>query len=306
MSPRVTVITPTYQRVETLPRLYRSLLEQSYEDFEWLVVDDGSDDGTEELVRGWAAEGAVAIDYAWQPNAGKHVAVNNGVERARGEYCGLMDSDDWYAPDALARMVATWEEIPADRRARFSSVEGLCADQHGNLIGPHLPRPWLDSDSFEIEALHGIAGDKIGMHRREVLRQFPFPEDLGWHVTPAVVWNRIAARFQSRFVDEVWAYKEYLASGLSARDGELRLRFPEAQLIFWSEFAAMPRRMKRGVRYRANANRIRYLLLTGAGPAAILRGARKPAWALAALPAGAYLYARDRRRSRELRSGEAG
>lgn len=306
MSPRVTVVTPTYQRVDTLPRLYESLKAQAYADFEWLVVDDGSDAGTEQLVRGWAAEGAVAIDYVWQQNAGKHVAVNRGVERARGEYCGLMDSDDWYAPNALERMVATWEAIPAERRAGFSSVEGLCADQHGELVGARLPRPWMDSDTFEIEALHGIAGDKIGMHRREVLLQFPFPEDLGWHVTPSLVWNRIAARFQSRFVDEVWAYKEYLASGLSARDTELRLRFPEAQLIFWGECAAMPRRMKPRLRYRANANRVRYLLLTGAGAGAVLRGSKTPTWALAAAPAGALLYARDRRRMRELGLGEGG
>lgn len=306
MSPRITVVTPTYQRVATLPRLYRSLTEQGFGDFEWLVVDDGSDDGTEELVRGWIEEGRLRIEYCWQPNAGKHVAVNVGCRRARGEFCALMDSDDWYEANALERMVAAWEAIPAERRPRFSGVEGLCADQHGELVGSRLPHAWVDSDTFEIAALHEIGGDKIGMHRREILQRFPFPEELGWHVTPAVVWNRIAALYDTRFVDEVWAYKEYLATGLSARDTELRLRYPEAQLTFWGEFSAMPRRMKPAIRYRANANRIRYLLLTGGGPLAAVREAAKPAWALAALPAGAYLYARDRRRMAALERGGGG
>lgn len=304
MSKRVSVLTPTYQRAHTLPRLYASLKAQTFTDFEWLVIDDGSDDGTEALVRGWIEEGGLEIDYFWQPNGGKHVAVNSGVERAGGEYCALMDSDDWYAPNALERMIATWESIPAERRQGFASVEGLCADQHGGLIGGHLPAPELDSDTFEIEAHLGFFGDKIGMHRRAVLREYPFPDDLGWHVTPAVVWNRIAARFQSRFVNEIWAYKEYLDEGLSARDTELRLRFPEAQLIYWDEFAAMPRRMKPMARYRANANRIRYLLLSGGGAAEILGGSRTRAWALMAVPAGAILYLGDRRRLPELHSEE--
>lgn len=295
MSAQVSVVTPTYQRVDTLPRLYESLRAQSFTDFEWVVVDDGSDDGSGELVRGWIGEAPFEIEYHWQPNAGKHAAVNRGVERAGGTYCALMDSDDWYAPTGLERMVATWDSIPVDRRLSFASVEGLCADQHGAIVGDRFPQPRIDSDTFEIETVHGVFGDKIGMHRLEVLREFPFPEDLGWHVTPAVVWNRIAARFSARFVDEVWACKEYLAEGLSGRDTELRLTFPQAQLVYWDEFAAMPRRMRRGARFRANANRARYLLLTGAGARRIVRGSPTPGWALAAAPAGILLYLRDRR-----------
>lgn len=306
MSARVSVLTPAYQRAGTLPRLFASLEEQSFADFEWVVVDDGSDDGTRELVAGWSRSADFPIRYHWQQNAGKHAAVNRGVELAAGEFCALIDSDDWYMPGALAGMVATWESIPEASRDGFANVEGQRVDQDGNPVGDRFPSDVFDSNTFELEALHGIHGDTIGMYRTDVLRQFPFPEDLGWHITPSLVWNRIAARFQTRFTNQVWGYTDYQDSGLSARDTELRLRFPRAQLAYWSEIAAMPRPMTLETRYRANANRCRYLLLCGEGPGSLLRGSPTPAWALAAAPAGALLHLRDRRALRRLGPGEEG
>lgn len=300
MSAEVTVLTPAYQRVDTLPRLYESLCGQTFAPFEWVVVDDGSDDGTAELVESWSRAAPFPVRYYWQPNAGKHAAVNRGVTLATGAFCALIDSDDWYMPEALAGMVETWESIPAERRDGFANVEGLRVDAAGNLVGERFPADVYDSNTFELEALHGIHGDTIGMYRTDVLRQFPFPEDLGWHITPSLVWNRIAARFQTRFTNRIWAYTDYQDTGLSARDTELRLRFPRAQLAYWSEIAAMPRPMTRKTRFRANANRARYLLLAGDGPRSLLADSPTPGWALAAAPAGALLHLRDRRAMRRL------
>ena len=304
MSVQVSVLTPAYQRRDTLPRLYESLRAQTFPDFEWVLVDDGSSDGTGEQIEAWRAAAPFPIAYHWQPNAGKHVAVNRGVAMAQGAYCALIDSDDWYAPQALAEMVACWESIPEPLRDGFADVEGLRVDAEGSLVGDRFPADPFDSNAFEIGALHGIRGDTIGMYRTAVLREFPFPEDLGWHVTPSLVWNRIAARFQTRFANRIWAHTDYQAGGLSARDTELRLRFPQAQLTYWSELAAMPRPMTRRVRFKANANRVRYLLATGAGAGSVLRGTPTPLWALAAAPAGVLLRLRDRRTRGRLGPGE--
>jgi glycosyltransferase involved in cell wall biosynthesis len=300
-SPRISVVTPAHRRVDTLPRLYESLVAQSFRDFEWVVIDDGSPAGVGELVRGWEAGAPFPIRYSWQRNQGKHAAVNRGVREARGEFCAVMDDDDWYAPEALERMVFHWERIPAPER--FANVEGLCADPGGELIGDRFPAQVFDSNTFEIGWVHGVGGDKVGMYRRQVLLEYPFPEDLGWHVTPALSWNRIAASWSSRFVNEVWAHKEYLASGLSERDTELRLRFPEAQLIYWRELAAMPRPMPWRVRLRANANHVRYSLLIGRGLLVPLAASSTRAWTLLATPVGVLLYLRDRPESRRLQAG---
>ena len=303
MKPRISVITSTYQRAAELPKLYESLLAQTYGNFEWVLIDDGSSDGTGELVRGWTREAPFPLTYDWQENRGKHAAVNNAVRRARGEFCALIDSDDWYLPEALERMVAEWEAIPMEQRAEFANVEGLRVDGSGELVGDRFPADVFDSNAFELRALHGVHGDTIGMYRRDVLSRYPFPENLGWHVTPALVWNRIAARHRSRFVNEIWAGTGYEAGGLSTRETELRLRFPEAQLLYWSEFAAMPRPMRRLQRLRANANCIRYSLLTGTGLRAGVAASPTRPWVFLATLAGVLLYLRDWLHRRRLNEG---
>lgn len=300
---RISILTATYQRADTLPRLYRSLVEQTMPDIEWVIVDDGSTDGSGELIRGWQAEADFHIEYSRQENQGKHAAINRGVELARGEFCAVIDSDDWYAPEALERMLATWESIPAERRDGFGDVEALRVDPDGDLVCDVYPEDVFDSNAFELIALHGVYGDKIGMYRRDVLAQFPFPEDMGWHVTPALVWNRIAARYATRYVNEVWAFTDYRSGGLTDRETELRLQFPASQLEYWREYAAMPKPMRRRSRLRAHANCVRYSLLAGVRLRRLLAESPSAAWTALALPPGLFLYLRDRRwlaRNREL------
>jgi glycosyltransferase involved in cell wall biosynthesis len=305
MSPAISVVTPTYQRAGTLPRLYESLAGQGFADFEWVIVDDGSTDGTADLVRAWEAEASFPIRYSRQENQGKHAAFNRCVERASGRFCALIDSDDWYMPGALAGMLECWESIPAGRRESFANVEGLRVDAGGAPVGGRFPTDVFDSNTFELGVVHGVRGDTIGMYRRDVLSAFPFPEDLGWHVTPDLVWNRIAARYSTRFANRVWAYTDYQSEGLSARVEELRLRFPRTGLIYWTEFAAMPRPMPLRERIRAHANRARYWLLAGRPPGELLGEGARGGWALACFPLGAGLCLRDRWRGRSI-AGESG
>jgi glycosyltransferase involved in cell wall biosynthesis len=102
----ITIFTPTYNRAYSLRRLYDSLCKQTSNDFEWLVVDDGSTDDTENLINSFIADGKVDIRYFKQANGGKHRAINFGVREARGELFFIVDSDDQVTPDAVE-----WIEI---------------------------------------------------------------------------------------------------------------------------------------------------------------------------------------------------
>lgn len=81
----LTIFTPTYNRAYILKNLYDSLCEQTSKDFEWLIVDDGSSDNTEDLIRSFINEGRILIRYFKQANAGKHIAINNGIRNAAGD-----------------------------------------------------------------------------------------------------------------------------------------------------------------------------------------------------------------------------
>lgn len=82
----ITVFTPTYNRGYIIKQLYDSLILQSYKDFEWLVIDDGSTDDTEELFKSFIAEQKLNIHYLKIENGGKHRAINKGVILAQGKY----------------------------------------------------------------------------------------------------------------------------------------------------------------------------------------------------------------------------
>jgi glycosyltransferase involved in cell wall biosynthesis len=199
-----TVFTPTYNRAHTLHRVYESVNAQTFRDFEWLICDDGSTDGTRQLVQRWMQEAAFPIRYLWQEHHGKHVAFNHAVREARGELFLGLDSDDACSPHALARFKHHWDTIPAAEKERFSAVTALCRDQHGRLVGDRFPADPTDSNSLEIRYRFRVKGEKWGFHRTDVLRQFPYPVREGeMHVPPSFVWRAIARRYRTRYVNEV-------------------------------------------------------------------------------------------------------
>lgn len=204
-SPLFTVFTPTYNRVQVLHRVYQSLMKQTFHDFEWLIVDDGSTDGTKELINGWQKDSATwfPIRYVYQENQHKKVAHNHGVREARGTLFLPFDSDDYCVPEALEKFALHWFAIPEEERDKFAGVAALCADENGAIVGDRFPcDKWIDSDSLEIRYRYAVSGEKWGFNRTDVLRQFPFPEEIPGHVPEGVVWSRIARLYKTRFVNE--------------------------------------------------------------------------------------------------------
>jgi len=197
-----TVFTPTYNRARTLSRVYQSLCAQTFRDFEWLVIDDGSTDRTEELVRAWQAEAPFRIRYLWQENQGLNVAFNRGVQEAQGELFLQLDSDDACVPQALERFKYHWDAIPDVKRPQFSAVTALCMDQHGRLVGTRFPQDVTDSDYLETRYKFKVKGEKWGFHCTSVLRHFPFPTMEGC-IPEGVIWAGIASNFKTRFVNEL-------------------------------------------------------------------------------------------------------
>lgn len=199
-----TVFTPTYNRAHTLHRVYHSLMNQTYKNFEWLIVDDGSTDNTGALVQQWAKEAKFAIRYHLQEHGGKHVAFNRGVGLAQGMLFLPADSDDDFYPNALERFMYHWRSIPDNERHLFTGVSCRTADETGVMIGNDLPKNPLDSDSLEMCYVHKVRGDRWGFHRRDVLARFPFPEPPGYNYVPeGIVWRRIARSYKTRYVNEI-------------------------------------------------------------------------------------------------------
>jgi glycosyltransferase involved in cell wall biosynthesis len=289
-----TVFTPTFNRAFTLPRVYESLKAQSFRDFEWLIVDDGSTDGTEALVRQWQQEADFPIRYIWQENAGKHLAINVGVQQAQGKLFLILDSDDACVPEALERFKLHWDSIPVDRRHQFTGVTCLVQDPSGQIIGDPFPVDPLDSDSLDVRYRHRVLGEKWGFHRTEILKEFPYPAVAGDepYVPPSLVWNRIALNYQTRYVnDSLRIYSPPLPDALSNRRRPIRA--PEGAILYYNEFVNMGYAIPEALLLKHYVNYVRYSLHARIGIAAQIRTIRSPVRWLVSVPLGLALFVRD-------------
>lgn len=250
---KFTVFTPTYNRGNLLTRLYQSLCQQNYKNFEWIIVDDGSSDNTASLVESIQSRhinGDFPILYCRKENGGKHTAINLGVKKAQGDLFFIADSDDILPPNALQTIEKVWEQTKYD-----SSIGGICGFDGdlngGSLIGSGFPKSlhlnklsladnniisYIDGTTRQIRFGLGIEGDMKEVFRTSVLREFPFPEIKGERFCPEVLlWNRIASKYKLRHIDKIIYLVEYQQDGISAAITRNRMNSPIAATITYAE-----------------------------------------------------------------------
>lgn len=210
----VTVCTPTYNRAYTLSKLYESLRNQTNNDFEWLIIDDGSTDETEDLVRGWISkEQSIKIRYVKKANGGKHTAVNCGVKHAAGRFFFIVDSDDYLKENAIDEIESDFKKLPNEKYAGLGYNRVF---EDSKLVGKTFQGDFVDA-TFLQRPKYGIFGDKAEVFFTEVLRKYPFPEfEDERFLTEAIVWNRIANDgYLIRWINQGIYVCEYRDDGLS-------------------------------------------------------------------------------------------
>lgn len=295
------VLTPTYNRAQVLERTYQSLCEQTCQDFEWIVVDDGSTDNTRDRVLAWQLESRFPIHYLWQENQHKKTAFNLGVRHACGEWVVALDSDDTLEPNALYGMAQVIEGIPVAEREKYVGIIGLCARPDGSVVGDQFPGDVLDATSLDLNFKYRVQGEKFGCLRTHVLRQFPFPENIPGFVPESLVWRAIArAGYQNRFVNQVFRIyydspdslsRQGRASAQHALGLWLLAHDTVVECLPWFRYAPASFMMAavRYTRFRLHIRKSEQALLRNFR----LRGVRARALVIAMAPAGWLLYLRD-------------
>ena len=182
--PKVSVIIPTHNRRDYLREALASVLAQTYQDFEVIVVDDGSTDGTEEIVRAFPE-----TRYIFQENRGVSAARNVGVARSNGEWLAFLDSDDLWQPSKLAIQI---EFFTAQPHARICQTEELWL-RNGVRVNPHTKHRKPSGDIFARSLHLCLVSPSATMMRRELFESaggfdeaLPACEDYD-------LWLRIAA-----------------------------------------------------------------------------------------------------------------
>ena len=168
---KITVFTPTYNRAYCLHQVYESLIRQSNQNFCWLIVDDGSNDNTKELVRCWNKDGKIEIIYIFQKNQGMHGAHNTAYANIETKLNICIDSDDFLPNNAIALILKKWEAVKEDDS--IAGIVGLDADKNRNIIGTAIPKELKRCTLSGLYQNHGVKGDKKLVYRTDIVKKYP-------------------------------------------------------------------------------------------------------------------------------------
>ena len=236
---RLTIHTATYNRGYILEQAYRSLKEQTVKDFEWIITDDGSADGTERMVGKWQEEdNGFEIVYNRLPHVGIPRALNSGVSKARSPWFMMLDSDDRILPDTVQKVLGWLEEVedlPLYAGIGFARCypDGRYMKDQEPLIDPSVG--YVDATHLE-RAKYNLDMDMCEVHRTELFRKFPFqyweteayaPEQLNFY--------EIAMRgYKLRWRAEKLYICEYLPDG-QTKDNRLVKKNPMGFAMMYNQ-----------------------------------------------------------------------
>jgi glycosyltransferase involved in cell wall biosynthesis len=234
----LTVFTPTYNRAYCLHKCYEHLKQQTCDQFIWLIIDDGSTDNTQSLVRSWITEGFVEIKYIWQENQGMHGAHNTAYNNINTELNVCIDSDDFMPHDAVEKIINFWKK---QGHENYSGIVGLDADSSNSIIGKNLPETIKSSTLFNIYNKYGVKGDKKLVYRTSLTKQYPYPIfNNEKYVGLAYKYYKLDQQHEMLLMNEVLCIVEYLQDGSSNNMLKQYRRNPRGFSFYRKELMKLP------------------------------------------------------------------
>lgn len=225
---KYTLFTPTYNRAHLLPALFQSMERQVFKDFEWLIIDDGSVDDTEGIVKKLTLKSPFPIRYIKQANGGKHSAFNRAIEEAKSEWFVCIDSDDPLTPNALEYM----EEACAMVNPDAAGFVGVCVSPAGELLEKRIEKPFY-SDTIEIRDKYQLWGEPE-VYRLSILKQYRFPIFTGEKfITEAILFDQLTLKHKLLYTNYPMQVKEYLPGGLTDNQTKIRINSPNGTLAYY-------------------------------------------------------------------------
>lgn len=280
MKNTLTIFTPTYNRRNEIIKLYNSLESQSNKDFVWLVVDDGSTDGTDSVFVKWEKEASFQIEYIWQKNAGKSQAHNIGVSRTQTELFTCVDSDDFLSCDAVETIKKVWERSVEGDVGILALREVTIRLRQMNEIG-------IRTTLRNAEKNCGIKGDTMLIFKTDVLKKYSFPKFSGEKFVPEnYLYDLIDRDGKLIFLDKVLYYGNYLPDGYTHNMATIIKKNPNGYLIYIEQRISLDEKLEEKCK-----DIIRYIAISKvAKKTKVIKGSKCPILTLFLYPLGLLFY----------------
>lgn len=288
----ITVLTPTFNRGGGLQSLWDSLQKQTVKDFEWLVVDDGSTDGTKDLITQLQEKSDFPIRYIYKSNGGKHTALNVGIQTICSELTFIVDSDDCVTDDAVESILKIHK--------KYRSQNNIC----GYAFLRAFPDGKVNGKKFDVNEKIGsyidvrVNGDDTGADKAEVfkthcLKEFPFPEYPNEKfLGEDLVWVRMARKYEMVHINKAVYVGNYLEDGLTNNRRKHNIASPVGCMHRAEEF--MESDLKTRYRIKGGLQYIVYGRFAGVKICDLIRKSRHKILATVCIPGGLFLYSRWR------------
>ena len=286
----ITVLTPTFNREGVLRSLWDSLQKQTVKDFEWLVVDDGSTDGTKNLITKLQEKSDFPIRYIYKSNGGKHTALNVGIQTIRSELTFIVDSDDCVTDDAVESILKIHK--------KYRSQNNIC----GYAFLRAFPDGKVNGKKFDVDEKIGsyidvrVNGDDTGADKAEVfkthcLKEFPFPEYPNEKfLGEDLVWVRMARKYEMVHINKAIYVGNYLEDGLTNNRRKHNIASPVGCMHRAEEF--MESDLKTRYRIKGGLQYIVYGRFAGVKIVDLIRKSRHKVLATVCTPGGLFLHSR--------------
>ena len=231
---KISILTPTYNRGNLLKNLYESLIENSkYEiEIEWLIMDDGSADDTENKVKEFIQENKLSIKYYKQTNQGKMNAINNLIPNVTGEYIIECDSDDYFTNDAFKIIK---EEI--EKNKNEEDIYALCFlkyEQNGKNIGKEFKN--RKTTMFDLYFKEGEDGEKAIVFKTDIRKKYKY--ELEKHekfITEARMYHKMDLKYKMLCINKPIMVCEYKEDGYTKNIIEQFKKYPYGYYEYFKE-----------------------------------------------------------------------
>lgn len=223
--PYITILTPTYNRAQLLCRCYESLKKQTELSFQWLIIDDGSTDCTQERVKRFIQESPkMNITYVRKKNGGKHTAINYSHPYIQGNYVLILDSDDILTEDAVETVYREWSMYEKQQEI---GIVILLKGQSVNSPNAYAKDERVPVDIMAYKRVCISGRDCCEVIRTNLIKMYPFPEfENEKFISEGALWNRVSFTHKCVYINKVIYLCEYLEGGLTRAGRKLRIQNP--------------------------------------------------------------------------------